>query len=405
MLHKFGGRSSGRHAATHAEVDGEQLGQDAGVGAEASQSAQLIGSSAGGGHHGKSGLSALHLANVKSANKVGRKVGKVASAFKKSFKAAAGGGGPPSPKRVQGVAVGTLDVEVAGDGAGLLAVEDAEWLQDSDSSDGAPFIWQKSRSEEFGRAPSMSPTRTRSPTDFEVDAEDLADMEEVIMSTTGSGQSNDSDGGLHLEASFVGPTDDALRAPGKASATTTKSRGAASRARAAWERGWRKAGKQFTLGGTSGVHHAADPEQGVVADVAATILGTATGGASSSSAPRPLPIQWDAKRFAHVKPLNVGSIWDIPTSTDPNPEPPQRSRDPLGRPADAQRGGDTSRTSEFKSTFKSFGSAEIFSAEASGPPSWQPKPQSATFSRRLKLICSGFLAFVSLLAIFKFLFG
>merc|ERR1719221_2084494 len=42
----------------------------------------------------------------------------------------------------------------------------------------------------------------------------------------------------------------------------------------------------------------------------------------------PIAESWDAKQFANVRPLHCQSIWHIPTTRDPDPDPPAQKPNP-----------------------------------------------------------------------------
>eukprot|EP00445_Apocalathium_hangoei_P038878 CAMPEP_0203951578 /NCGR_PEP_ID=MMETSP0359-20131031/85431_1 /ASSEMBLY_ACC=CAM_ASM_000338 /TAXON_ID=268821 /ORGANISM="Scrippsiella Hangoei, Strain SHTV-5" /LENGTH=443 /DNA_ID=CAMNT_0050884227 /DNA_START=159 /DNA_END=1487 /DNA_ORIENTATION=- len=435
LQHKLGAHKFGKSSAPEAEVLGGETPTGGGGGhhhSDSGQCVQLIGHGGGGssnrssgaavGSSGTSGksssMSALKLPSSMKTKIAGSKAGKAASAFKKKLQ----GGG--SPKHHSSKDPGA-DAKAAGDGAELLAIDDdgASWLEDSDS-ESSPFRWDKTPFDSsvvgypdddmtpavaaaregadpvdllprlWNRSGHSTPDtwRSRSPRPEAFEDAEYVD-EELVSSEGGPGANGGASGSDHAAAPPLGEagSDPEQGEAGVAAflggeaVSSSKSKGTASRARAALAAGLKKAtGASRRAKAAPAAEHEGDEEEGrggSTNGVAATILGAASG-ASSGSTSRPAKeaqLTWDSKRFAHVKPLQVSSIWDIPTSKDPNPEPSRKISNPFDSELDAPPrrpalGGKVVPKS------KSFGSADLYPSEAAREDVWQPKSQSCTLA-------------------------
>lgn len=269
---------------------------------------------------------------------------KVASAFK---------------RKIRGRSSKGIASEPGDGGDDLLVVADddgASWLEDSDD-DGEHL----STTEEVEASPEVGPTpnsvRSRSPAHTEEEAgHDSSEFELVETSSVQQAGSEDGcsgDGGCRGGSSPKERVEDASSLEVGETPTAAPAAAAQSSSRTA-----PSSSSASTLPApqvpTVVAEGGAAKSKGDNSRPRPQVYGGASGGGSSGrgggSTREQQLLPWDAKRFKNVKPLHCSSIWDIPTSRDPNPEPrpvppprttdsllllhlPQRPRQSGGRPS------------------------------------------------------------------------
>jgi len=219
---------------------------------------------------------------------------KMASAFKKKMRL----------KKTKGEKSPTA----VSDGCELLAADDddddgASWLEDSDE-DGNPFALEHAADDveaspdaEAGVLPATfdqsarstpSTTRSRSPERGE-DADGTSSEVDELAASSSSSARPPVDLLAHAMEAGCAP---AMGSPAEES----------SRSKTAAEETTSRPRPQVFGSSSSSTGNRSSPE-------------------GRKRPPREPQVTWDSKRFKDVKPLQCSSIWDIPTSKDPNPEP------------------------------------------------------------------------------------